>query len=261
MSNEFSLNVVDASFEIAVRQKLHSLGARNISHSGSYIDFTTGKLREYDLRCVVNAEGAISTQENSYYIEESQLSVECKNLGEDNFAVLVSDVDSVNHIDISMMNVFNVHLSGRRVVKDLIRCPSQYNFQLYHSVDLYTSSDGRLERGRANDKRDFYERWSQSVHSLVDIISSFPFYENVRGDRELRALVLPVTVVPDGHLLGCYINEVSTVVNPVPVEVGFYSLGAEIPVKDCEYPRVWVNVAAFVTLSGLSSLLRMLEEL
>ncbi|MDP2875905.1 MAG: hypothetical protein Q8O00_06960 [Holophaga sp.] len=199
---EFLNTRSDFGFEVKTLSKLCQLGFV-CSHAGTYEDPTTGKARQFDIRATKDRLLA----ENLVF--RLQLSVECKNL-RPNFPLLIHCMPRLK-IEAGQPWIWSFpavyygyyNMGGHTV----------YARPIYPSAGINLYSEG-LPVGKATDQvgRRFgdgqlvendvevFDKVSQAVNSAYELVRRSCFASSSSSFPHVVSLVVPVLVVPDGHL-------------------------------------------------------------
>ena len=245
----------DFSFELSV---LKMLREKNISceHGGLYEDSVTGKWREFDIR----ADKTIS----DYRI---RLAIECKNI-KPNFPVLISCVprserESYHQIAVVGERKANENHAfsappGWHSRANIYRIQGENSiYKAKDPVGKSTAQVGRSMTGQisANDG-EFYDKWSQSLSSLTDLIADIYWDGGAQEDKNFYlSTAIPIVVVPNGRLWTAHYDNSGTIVQePFLVERCScfvdkeYEMGA-----DMRKTQMRISHIEIMTLDGLKS--------
>jgi len=180
---EFVGSNSDFAFEMRVVAQLRALGFE-CSHSGTYRDPVTDKIRQFDIR-------AIAHRGNSTLA----LAVECKNLRPNN-PLLLSAVPRTtpesfhNLLEWNAQNLI-MHTSVRSVTgRDSAYRPQEMVGKKTHQV--YRGSSGKLD---SNDEATF-DKLNQAVNSCQDLVREY----GLKASQPLLRAIVPLLVVPKGLL-------------------------------------------------------------
>jgi hypothetical protein len=179
---EFVGSNSDFAFEMRVVAQLRALGFE-CSHSGTYRDPVTEKIRQFDIRAVAHRRNSTLA-----------LAVECKNLRPNN-PLLLSTVPRTTPESFHNLLVWDpdafVHASVRPVTGlDSVYRPGEMVGKKTHQV--FREGSGKLD---SNDEATF-DKLNQAVNSCQDLVRE---YGLKRSQPLLRAIV-PLLVVPKGLL-------------------------------------------------------------
>jgi hypothetical protein len=182
---EFVNHKSDFAFEMQVLSQLRSLGFE-CSHSATYQDPVTTKIRQYDIRAVKN-EGQNTLA----------LAVECKNL-RPNCPILLSAVPRTKAESFHALVDYNpnpkiiIQLSIREAIN------SESAYKIGCSVAKKIDQVGKDSTGAwlSNDKATF-EKVNQAVNSSRDLILECPMRQTSKANRRV---IVPLLVVPTGLL-------------------------------------------------------------
>jgi len=204
----------DFDFELKILRRMRSIGFE-CDHGGHYEDPVTRKSREFDIRAKM--------QRGTRAI---RIALECKNL-RPNFPLLVSCVprreeecfheflysdDDLHKSESAVESMFQSRgISLRLSASDC----------LYHAgspVGKSTSQVGRAQDGSlvANDS-EIYEKWSQCLSSLNDLIDQAYYEGAVYGGGPHHCTFLPMVVIPNGRLWSVGYDEGGQMVSPITV--------------------------------------------
>ena len=252
---EYIESYSDFSFELSVLKMLRDNDI-NCEHGGLYEDPVTGKSREFDIR---------ATKTISQY--RIRLAIECKNIKE-NFPVLVSCIprhakESYHQIAIvgesKSDNTYNfVPLYKSRA--QIINLENQYS--IYKCGEPIGKSTAQIGRGldkkiTANDG-ELYDKWSQSLSSSTDLVSTMYWDGDENDDFDLYfSTVIPIVVIPNGRLWQTVYDESGNRTQyPRPSDRCScfvdkdYSMGTEMAKT-----RMWISHIEIMTFNGLRSFL------
>jgi hypothetical protein len=177
---EFVRTSSDFAFEMQVLKQLRELGFE-CSHSGTYQDPVTGKVRQFDIR-------AVRSQRQSTLA----LAVECKNLRE-NSPLLISAVprtpaESFHNVIVCLPSQVNtlLHIEEKR-----------HAYRPGEMAGKKTDQVGRDVSGvlTSNDEATF-DKLNQAVNSCRDLIQQFASQPVLGSSRT----IVPLLVVPQGLL-------------------------------------------------------------
>ena len=230
---EYLAGYSDFSFELQTLKLIRDAGLQ-CDHGGLYQDSITKKTREFDIRAFVSI-GKTSVR----------LPIECKNV-RPNYPILVSRIP--RHESESFHEVaYFVHLDSQ----DIVNVPA---FREKVKILRITGADSRykpgmpvgkniVQVGRAWEKAggivdsdaDVFDRWSQCLASANDLVEKTYWEESEREDLPSMAAVIPLLIVPNGHLwavdydsAGKLINE-PTQIDSTSIFVNMqYSMGSPI---------------------------------
>lgn len=177
----------DFAFEMKVLSQLRKAGFA-CSHSGTYSDPVTGKVRQFDIRAEMTRE-----------CNTVALVVECKNFRPNNPLLLsaVPRTEREAFHDLLTFNPFS-HVSW---VSFKPVTGSAAAYRPGEMVGKRTDQVGReLQTGtlNSNDETTF-DKLNQAVNSCQDLVREFAT-ESVPGDPRWQTAVVPLLVVPDGCL-------------------------------------------------------------
>lgn len=130
-----------------------------------------------------------------------------------------------------------------------------HNYGVFHYVDIYQIEDNEFGRNNKN-RSEFYDKWSQAINSMVDLIKES--YFEVKDD-DYRFAFFPITVVPDDRLYFGKIEEGKESIDTQKGDVCFYQLNAEIKNVIQGYP-LSIRNTIFCTFSGLKEILELLSN-
>jgi hypothetical protein len=170
----------DFAFEMQVLARLNALGFQ-CSHSGTYRDPVTRKIRQFDIRAV-----AISGD------FQLAMAVECKSL-RPNFPLLISAVPRTVAEAFNDRIVLNRELSSTSV---------EQGSSMYKVGEMVGKKSDQVKKDpssgvlTSNDEATF-DKVNQAVNSCSDLVSQFAFHNS---SRALLRVVLPLLVVPAGTL-------------------------------------------------------------
>jgi hypothetical protein len=172
----------DFAFEMQVLTRLRTLGF-DCSHSGSYRDPVTEKIRQFDIRAIKN--------QDSYTLT---LAVECKNL-RSNLPLLLSAVPRVaaeafHDLIIRQRGSFSYSLVRHVTGNDSIYKPGEM-------VAKQTDQVGHDGKGNySSDDQRTFDKLNQAVNSCQDLVKQFA----LETSPPLVRAIVPLLVVPSGHL-------------------------------------------------------------
>jgi hypothetical protein len=189
----------DFSFEIETLKELIQLGF-TCDHGGTYIDPTTQKPREYDIRATRQIEGRIL-----------RLAVECKNI-RPNFPLLISCLPRRPEESFHEL-VISVDPREKEFVRPKIakKISNAKIHRLENSKSLYPVDEfvgkscdqvGRSEGKNAeitSGDSGIYDKWSQALSSAHDLVSLI-FFDGKPIGKQAESLVFPLVVVPNDRL-------------------------------------------------------------
>lgn len=172
----------DFAFEMKVLARLNALGFE-CSHSGSYVDPVTEKIRQFDIRAQKAHEGFMLA-----------LAVECKNLRPQNPLLLSAIPRNKAEAFHELIN-YNV---GNFSYPSTIRMDSLKS--IYRAGEHVAKKTDQVSRGRGSDyvsdDKSTFEKMNQAVNSCRDIVKSLID----RHTQPLIRAVVPIVVVPEGAL-------------------------------------------------------------
>lgn len=177
----FVANDSDFDLEMRVLAQLRANGF-NCTHSGTYRDPVTDKIRQYDIRAQMsNAEATVA------------LAVECKNLRANN-PLLISSVPRT--LDEAFHSVlFRKTGSVAYTTAELVSRSKAY--KVGEHVGKKTDQVGRDVNGEllSNDEATF-EKLNQAINSCDRLVKELA----AKPEPPLRRVILPVLVLPNGRL-------------------------------------------------------------
>ena len=191
----------DFAFEMQILRILR--GAQfTCSHSGTYRDPVTDKIRQYDIRAVC-VSGRMRLA----------LAVECKNL-QDNSPLLLSAVprsasESFHHV---------LH-TPRDAIRTTTRAMTDNDafYKAGQMVGKQTDQVGKDTTGRlVSDDQATFDKMNQAVNSCADFVKDFGI-----GTSDLMTVIVPVLVIPSNRLWQVeYDTDGHLKQNPVPQSRG-----------------------------------------
>lgn len=259
------IKISDQSFELKVQQLCKSkIGF--IWSNGSYVDYFTNKLREYDIRGKID-NIVFRTVSSDVCIQEVFLTIECKNISDKNSIVLLSNNQNQENFSLNAYKFFKSNSGYVPLSENLdifkIRglgnnSNVNHNYGEYHHVDIYKiDKENEFTRNSNNNRSEFYDKWSQTINSMVDLIKESHFEIENANVPEYRFAFFPITVVPDDKLYFGKIEEGKEFIDTQKGNICFYQLNAEIKNVVRGYP-LSINNSIFCTFSGLEELLGVL---
>ncbi|MEP5731778.1 MAG: hypothetical protein ABJL67_20655 [Sulfitobacter sp.] len=201
---EYLAEASDFAFELRVLRMLIAKGA-DCEHGGQYRDPDTKKYREFDIRLRLT-RGATTVS----------AAVECKAIG-GHFPLLVSTVPrsaaeayhqvfKYRPVERTPREPFNIPRVELPEGMQGTRIDDSCLYSVRSPVGKSTAQVGRRETKtrdlHANDS-EFFEKWSQALQSLDDLVEEIgdkEFIHAIWNGREHTALALPIVVVPNGCL-------------------------------------------------------------
>lgn len=182
--SDFVASNSDFAFEMRVLAQLRCLGFA-CSHSGTYRDPVTEKIRQFDIRAI--------THRGNFALV---LAVECKNLRPNNPLLLSAVPRTVTEAFHDQL-VFNpqLHFTSRSV-RNVFGQASAYKPE--QVVGKKSDQVGRDSSGTlvSNDEATF-EKLNQAVNSCRDFVRDFVLKQPVRPGVQV---IVPLLVVPTGLL-------------------------------------------------------------
>lgn len=183
----------DFSFEIKVLRVLLSIGL-TCSHSGTYIDPITGKIREYDIR------GSSETMMSGRFLVRQYFSIECKNLTSI-YPLVVHCVKRKRqeaYLD-GMVSYYNSVSYGNRA-KTFKQRRDLHRYQIDAPVGKSTDQVGKQAHDGEIVASDggVFEKISQAINSSKDFVDAAA--ASGRGDCVTLSYINPILVVPDKTL-------------------------------------------------------------
>ena len=231
--SEFVGTVSDFGFEMKVLAELRRAGL-TCSHSGSYRDPVTGKIRQFDIRAVVDRGGSTLA-----------LAVECKNLSTNN-PLLLSAVPRTPNEAFHDLIVYRSMANPPFVTKTVRGDQSAYKPGAM--VGKQTDQVGRDAAGLVGNDTLTFEKLNQAVNSCRDLIEAM--LDPIRPAPN-RA-VIPVLVVPTGRLWQVDYDsngEITTAPRQVPRAAYFLDHTWVDPIR---YRLSHIEVITFEALPGIA---------
>jgi len=174
----------DFSLEMQVLLQLRNIGFR-CEHSGTYRDPVTEKIRQFDIRAVMDHD--------NYTLV---LAVECKNLRLDH-PLLISAVPRSEDEAFHNLAIHEIYPSGFRhsTVRHIDSAHSVY--KPGEMVGKKTDQVAKDDKGNySSDDRATFEKLNQALNSCQDLIQRFV----TKASPPLIRAVVPVLAVPSGLL-------------------------------------------------------------
>jgi hypothetical protein len=234
--NEYLNSTSDFAFELKILRQLNDMNFK-CYHGGGYQDPVTGKTRQFDIRCY------LSWQHRSAF-----LAVECKNLSQ-SFPLLVSRMprdESEAFLDLIVTNYFK---GGTRAIP-------RTKLPLYPVDEPVGKSCAQVGRDLKNeivtDDKEVYEKWSQGLASMQEILRDLWYHFPKREDKIWQLIALPIVVVPNNTLWTVdYDEKGSRVRGPEPCDRCSHFVGKEYKEPDGLFCNI--SHVEFVTEHGLTS--------
>lgn len=256
---EFVTGYSDFSFEIQVLNTLIA-GGFACDHGGTYDDPATKKPRQFDIR-------ATKTLGKRFL----RLAVECKNL-RSNFPLLVTclprrEEESFYEVVVSV-NPRSHSIELQHGFYPPAMLPQSRNFRLSGVDSIYSPGQpvgkscdqvGRLPTNEisATDS-EVYDKWSQALSSAYDLTYLACRDGNDRTGDFAMSLVLPIVVVPNGHLWVTHFDkDGKRTAHPHQTDRCSYFVRRSYFHRSLSGgDEVTLSHLEFVTLSGLGSLIQ-----
>lgn len=218
---EFLKTQDNFALELRLQRYAKSLGL-STAHGGSYIDPTTGKHRQFDLR-------ATKTRNDCAIA----FAVECKCL-QKNFPLLVSCIprsDKESYQTVALLEV----MPSMVMPKAIRRVTSGTIYPMSEAVGKSMAQVGKLPNGAGwtSGDSDAYEKWSQALQSSVEL-----FVAALRHTSKVtKTAVIPSLVVSDDTLWAVeYASDGSQTSAPKKVDEITFFVDRKFPV-DVTYVR------------------------
>ncbi len=203
---QYLADASDFAFELQILRMLTDRGVP-CDHNGQYEDPNTKKFREFDIRLRLT-RGDMTVV----------AAIECKAIGQ-HFPLLVSTVprnDREAHHQVYFhtrrehqpRGAFEIAILVPEGMEGMEGTPINESC-LYPSGSPVGKSTAQVGRRDTKDAElyandaEFFEKWSQALHSLTDLvdeIGSEEFIHERWNGRQHSALALPIVVVPNGCL-------------------------------------------------------------
>jgi hypothetical protein len=259
----------DFDFELSVLKLLGGHGFHN-EHAGTYVDESTGKSRQFDIRSLIASEPFVI-----------RLAVECKNLKE-YYPLVVSRVPrmetesyhdvicafSHERLGLTSREWISTSTFSRPIMRQAVTARVWREQSIYGSgefVGKATDQVGRLAAAQstwASDDREVYEKWSQAISSAADVTAHCAHLCDMGALPAYCAFVLPVLVVPDGRLWAVdYDADGKMVRGPHQVQRCSYYISKWYLAGDkMTGTGYMISHIEFVTVTGLASLADWLRQ-
>lgn len=184
----------DFSFEIRVFKVLSAIGL-TCSHSGTYMDPITGKIREYDIRA------SHDRMMSERFLIRQYFAVECKNLTT-MYPLVVHCVRRKREeafMDI-IVSYYNQHKMHPNKVKTVKQRHDLHRYPVDGRVGKSTDQVGRQAHDNEIVASDggVFEKLSQAINSSKDFVDTSAASGN--GDYVTLSFINPILVVPDETL-------------------------------------------------------------
>ena len=177
----------DFAFELRTKRALAEAKVEH-EHGGSYVDSTTGKVRQFDLRAWVSSRTSLNCA------IELNLAVECKNIRDFN-PLLVHCVPREEHECFHEISFNTGSEAGdlRCTGRDSRYKLGELTGKSWAQVNKPAKKDARVTGGDS----EIYDKWAQALASANDLLR-IPGGKPPGGYR--YCIVLPIVGIPDGML-------------------------------------------------------------
>lgn len=180
--DKFVVEDSDFGFEMSVLAELRKLGFK-CSHSGTYSDPVTKKIRQFDLRATIERGDC-----------ELAMAVECKNIRS---PLLISAVPRTSN---EAFHCVIEYRGGHTVYNSPVECTLVSHSLIYEVDKSVGKKTDQIRRENANivsDDSVTFDKIGQAINSAEDLVQDM-----VSDERKIPSLrvVVPVLVVPTGLL-------------------------------------------------------------
>ncbi len=250
----------DFAFEMSVLRENETREIES-SHSGTYSDPITKLPRQYDIRTSI-----LHTPEDKsdHQLEMIKMAVECKNLRPVNPILISRSPRQRAECTIDVIRSVPYESSGyRRIYRTSHRSPEYIEGMM---VGRSTSQFSRKSDGSVVDNDSpIYNKWAQAISSCSELIQQFNSLEVYTGHHGvIKAIVVPVVVVPDDRLWVIDYDSNGNRSVPLPAESCDYFIGKSWKVFSGsesvdKFQDYCITHLRFMTLSGYGKFLDRLQ--
>jgi len=180
---DFATTSSDFGFEMQVLTRLRA-GGFSCSHSGTYRDPVTAKIRQFDIRASADRDDSTLA-----------LAVECKNLRPNNPLLLSAVPRTSAEAFHDLLVCRPLATYTQFLVQPVAKIASAY--KPGEMVGKNTDQVGKVMSGElVSDDEATFDKLNQAVNSCQDLVRTF----SLKVDPPLRRAIVPVLVVPTGLL-------------------------------------------------------------